>query len=388
MDKRFKKISELLGEYSRGNFERAMALSGKLDEIDAIISGINMLGEELKAATISKNYFNNIFNSVSDMVFILDGKGNIHDMNHPVTIHLGYHKNDLIGKPVNFLQAPDKKSFNQKFLLSVKSTGREIESETYFITSSKNRIPVRVTFSMFTDKTKAPIQILLTAKDISSQIQNENAVIRAIVDTQETERERLAKDLHDSLGQQMSAVKFYISTIAEELSVEEQKSNLLKSKQALQQMIVEMRNICFNLLPATLADFGLITTVKELCHQPEYKGRIHFKIEADPLFPILPKEMEMDIFRVIQEFFTNATVHGAASALSLRFLYFRNKIRIELKDNGKGFDVSKTNYSGRGLRNISSRIKSHEGDVLITSNIGKGTVYKINIPLNKERYGQ
>lgn len=387
MDKRFKKISELLSEYSRGHFERAMALSEKLDEIDAIIAGINMLGEELKAATISKNYFNNIFNSVSDMVFILDSNGKICDMNHPVALHLGYHKNDLIGKPVNFLQAPDKKSFNKKFLLSVKSAGREIESETYFITPFKNRIAVRATFSVFKDKVKTPAQILLTAKDINSQIQNENAVIRAIVDTQETERKRLAKDLHDSLGQRMSAVKFYISTIAEELSGEEQKLNLLKSKQALQQMMVEMRNICFNLLPATLADFGLIATVRELCHQPEYEGKIQFKILADPLFPALPKEMEMDIFRMTQEFITNAIVHGSASMISLRFSLISNGISLILKDNGKGFDVSKINSSGRGIRNVRSRIKSHSGEILITSIIGKGTTFKIDIPRNNERYG-
>lgn len=382
MDKRFKKISKLLSEYSRGNFGRVVGLSGKLDEIDAIISGINMLGEELKAVTISKNYFNNIFNSVSDMVFILDGKGKILDMNQPVTLHLGYHKNDLTGKPVNFLQAPDKKLFNKKFLLSVKNAGKGIESETYFITSSKNRIPVRVTFSIFTDKHRTPAQILLTAKDISSQIQNENAVIRAIVDTQETERERLAKDLHDSLGQRMSAVKFYISSIALELSSEEQKSNLLKSNQALQQMIVEMRNICFNLLPATLADFGLISTVKELCHQPEYGGKIQFKILADPLFPALPKEMEMDIFRVIQEFITNAIVHGKSNKLSLHFKYDSDAIRIVLKDNGKGFDTGRKNYPGRGLRNVHSRIKSHGGEIKIFSNTLNGTAYKILIPFN------
>lgn len=313
MDKRFKQINRLLSEYSRGNFDKKLSLSEKLDGIDAISAGINMLGEELQAVTISKNYFSNIFNAVSDMVFVLDYKGNILDINRSASVQLGYDKEDIQGKPVSFLQAKEK-TFNKKFLQTVKRDNKNIETETNFLTLSKKQIPVHTILTVLRDEAKKGIQILLTAKDISSRIQQENAVIRAIVDTQESERGRLAKDLHDSLGQRMSAIKFYISSMAKSIENEEQKSNLLISNQALLQMIAEMRNICFNLQPATLADFGLITTVRELCHQPEYKGRIHFKIEADPLFPVLPKEMEMDIFRVIQEFFTNATVHGAASA--------------------------------------------------------------------------
>lgn len=387
LDKRFKQISKLLSEYSSGNFDKKFSLSEKLDGIDAIGSGINMLGEELKAVTISKNYFSNIFNAVSDMVLVLDGKGNICDLNRSASVQLGYDKKGLLGKPVSFLQITEKKPFNRKFLRSVKSNNRKIETKTIFQTFSKNRIPVHATLTVFKDKGKKEIQILLTAKDISLQIQYENAIIRAIVDTQEMERGRLAKDLHDGLGQRMSAIKFYISSMAESIKNEEQKSNLLISNQALQLMIAEMRNVCFNLLPTTLADFGLIATVKELCHQPEYREKIHFRMEADTLFPALPKEMEMDIFRVIQEFITNAIVHGGASIISLRFGFISTGIRLMLKDNGKGFDVSKINSPGRGIRNVRSRIKSHSGEILITSIIGKGTTYKIDIPRNNERYG-
>lgn len=382
MDNRLKKISRLLGEYSKGNFNKVITLSGKLDGLDAIISGINMLGEELKAATISKNYFNNIFNAVSDMVFVLDSKGKIEELNKSVTDKLGYNKNELIGKAVSFLQARDKRSFNNNFLSSVKENRKEIEAETYFQTIRKNDIPVRATFSVLKDDAKRRIQILLTVKDITSQIQQENAIIRAIVDTQETERGRLAKDLHDGLGQPLSAIKFYISSLAESAKNKERKLNLLKSNKVMKQMIVEIRNICFNLLPATLEDFGLIPTVMELCHQPVYAGKVNFKVESDPLFPSLQKEMAMDIFRIIQEFITNAIVHGDANSILIRFRAISNKIIITLQDNGVGFDVSKTNYQGRGLRNVHSRIKSHNGEAVITSIRGKGTIYNINIPIN------
>src|SRR5580765_5421954 len=103
MDSRFKKINKLLSEYSLGNFNKKLGMSSRMDEVDAFISGVNMLGEELKDKTISRNYFNNIFNSVSDMVFVLNRRGKIENINHAVTNHLQYSLDFLKGKPINYL---------------------------------------------------------------------------------------------------------------------------------------------------------------------------------------------------------------------------------------------------------------------------------------------
>ena len=85
MDNRFKKLNKQLSEYSLGKFDKKLRLSLRLDEVDAFIAGVNMLGDELKDKTISRNYFNNIFNSVSDMVFVLDKQGKIQNINTSVT---------------------------------------------------------------------------------------------------------------------------------------------------------------------------------------------------------------------------------------------------------------------------------------------------------------
>jgi len=100
VDNRFGKINKLLSEYSLGNFDKKLAMSSRMDEVDAFISGVNMLGEELKDKTISRDYFNNIFNSVSDMVFVLDKDGNIENINHAVTDHLQYDLDFLKGRSI------------------------------------------------------------------------------------------------------------------------------------------------------------------------------------------------------------------------------------------------------------------------------------------------
>src|SRR5688572_3259499 len=98
---RLKKINRVLSEYSLGEFDKRLEISPELDEIDAFMAGINMLGEELKTTTISRNYFNNIFHSVSDMLFVLNEKGEVTDMNNSVCVQLGYSLTDLKGVSIN-----------------------------------------------------------------------------------------------------------------------------------------------------------------------------------------------------------------------------------------------------------------------------------------------
>ena len=222
--------------------------------------------------------------------------------------------------------------------------------------------------------------ILLTAADISFRIKTENVIIRAIIDTQEKERRRLAKDLHDSLSQQLSAIKFYISSTAELVANPEQKANLMKSNEALTEVMADMRNICFNLMPKTLEEFGLVKAVKEFCNQFLYK-KAQLLLKENNTLPELPYALKIDLYRVIQEFISNAINHGRADIINITFDYRKQILKTVLTDNGKGFDIS-LSAMGMGLKNVSSRIKSHNGSLVLKSVVGKGTTYKITIPLN------
>src|SRR5258705_13753009 len=122
MDNRFNKIRRLLTAYSLGNFDRKLAVSRHMDEVDAFISGINMLGEELKDKTLSRDYFNNIFNSVSDMVFVLDRQGKIETINSPVTRLLQYNADLLAGKPISYLLDKPRPGWFNKIFKDIKTS--------------------------------------------------------------------------------------------------------------------------------------------------------------------------------------------------------------------------------------------------------------------------
>lgn len=379
MDKRFKEISSRLREYSLGKFDKTLSISPDLDEFDAISTGINMLGEELKAITISRDYFNNIFNSVSDMVFVLTYKGIIEDANRSAEKQLIYESGGLKGKLFDSLHRGNFSCFNYISRQLKQSTPLRT-NDTILETSDGDIIQVRINAGYFKEGQKRRL-ILLTASDITYQIKTENLIIRAIIDTQEKERHRLAQDLHDSLAQQLSAIKFYISTTAEMVKNKQQKANLLKSNEALTEVITDMRDICFNLMPKTLEEFGLIKAVREYCNKLSDNNKIHFSIEEGRKLPIFFPELEIDLYRVIQEFITNAIRHGSATKISIFFNFQKSILKITMTDNGSGFD-SAVPVNGMGLQNVRSRVRSHNGLLDMVSGIGKGTCYKIIIPLN------
>jgi len=379
MDTRFKEINLRLSEYSIGNFDNNLKISPMLDEVDAISSGINMLGEELKSITISRNYFNNIFNSVSDMVFILNSKGIITDANKSAKEKLRYEGDTLIGKKINEL-VNDTPPFFSNMVSQLKKNDSFINNDSSIYNENGIAIPIKIRASYITNE-KKDNPILLTTSDITDQIKTENLVIRAIIDTQEKERQRMAKDFHDSMIQQLSAIKFYISSTSYLSRSQKLKTILTNSNEALSEVITEMRNTCFSLMPKTLHEYGLVKAVREFCNHSIYSRKTNFIIEQNNKLPDFSSEIKIDLYRVIQEFINNAINHGEASEIRISFYSDKRILNLKLMDNGKGFDI-KQSVKGMGLQNVKSRVKSHNGTLDIVSNIGKGTCYKIGIPLN------
>ena len=384
MDKRIHKINKILTEYSLGKFDNRLELSDNLDDIDAFITGVNMLGEELKDTTIRRNYFYNILNSVSDMVFVLGRSGKIEEVNKSGYEQLECHKESITGSFLDQWQEPGRSSLFSYLLQELEAGKASVTRDSFFLSSTGKRIPVHIFASYLPGDMKKKGSILVTAKDITLQIQSENLLLRAIIDTQEKERQRLAKDLHDSLGQQISAIKFYISATADATEDQRNKDILEKSNEALMKVLADMRNICFNLMPKTLEEFGLLKAIEELCNQPAYASQMRFFNDFSATFPPLKQHIEIDIFRVVQEFINNAIHHGKADKIWMKFHSNRGGIRIILKDNGLGFDLKDVaDASGRGLQNVQSRIKSHNGEVKIKSEKGHGTEYLLTIPINQ-----
>lgn len=380
MDKRLYKITNLVKNYSKGRFDKHLKVSPLLDEIDGCITSINMLGEELKEATISRDYFNNIFNSVTDMVFVLDRTGIINDINLSVVHELKCAKADIKGRSIREFFAPESRPALRSAIkqLRIKDIARVQAAD--FLALDGTKLPVSFNASRLINKERRSSSILLVAKNTTEQLQAENKLLRAVIETEERERQRLARDLHDSLGQKLSSIKFNISTcmVAEDKI---RRLRLLECNEQLVNVLAEMRAICFNLVPKTLKDFGLLAAIKDLCNEIAISSNTTFNITHENLIVELPVDISTDIFRIIQEFITNAQKHGSANRIKINLLYNGSNIIVNLRDNGKGFRQHDLVNTGLGLQNVISRVKSHNGEIKISRGAGKGTEYSFSIPL-------
>ncbi len=382
MDPRFLKINELFINYSQGNFDYRVDLSPELDDIDAFISNINMLGEELKATTISKNYFNNIFNSVSDIIFIMEKNGKMRDINSAGYALFGYcpAKPDEMNM-FDLFQNKDGLTVFQKQLLQSHSV---VNMRTKLKDKNGKAIECMISANKMEDKGVGIVGYQGIIKDMTKEKETENLVIRTIVDTQEQERERFARDLHDSLGQQLSGIKFFLATLKKmDLSSGKKHDELLsKSEAAINNAAVDLRSICFNLMPRALENFGLSHAITELCRKMEAEGSLSFIISISKNFPPLNKPLEIAIFRIVQEFINNSIKHGKASEVKITMKSSSEILNITLQDNGVGFDSTSLNkFEGMGLKNVRSRVGSYNGDVKIESVVNRGTRYYLKIPL-------
>jgi PAS domain S-box-containing protein len=216
-------------------------------------------------------------------------------------------------------------------------------------------------------------------RDISKQKEIENLVIRTIIETQESERINFGKELHDGVGSRLVTIKNMLQGLAFQNEALKANPKMTAVYEALNAAIIEMRNICFNILPKSLETLGLCASVQELCLQNESGGEMacHFNVQED--FPKLNMQLEMAIFRIVQEFISNSIHHGKAREITLDFSYRNDTIYLILKDNGRGFNVNSFPV-GAGLRNIRSRIQSYNGEMNIKSS-SAGTEFIITLPV-------
>ncbi|MBE0637275.1 MAG: HAMP domain-containing protein [Bacteroidales bacterium] len=211
------------------------------------------------------------------------------------------------------------------------------------------------------------------------QIVKERAMrIRSMIDGQESERIRIARELHDGLGQYILAIKMKlerlqgitpgkISTVVEE------------AKHLLGITAKEIRSMSENLIPPVLSEFGLIPAIENLCIEIEK----NVGIKVDFSFPEIEKQcdaqLQIYLYRIIQEALTNIAKHSGASEVNISIGIAQQALQLIIADNGHGFSTSKNHSKGNGLTNMKDRVEILGGNFTIHSD-QNGTKINIIIP--------
>jgi two-component system NarL family sensor kinase len=200
--------------------------------------------------------------------------------------------------------------------------------------------------------------------------------LQAVISSQEEERKRFAADLHDGMGQLISAVKLNLSKDQVE------KKSLDHAVEVLNEMNTEIRNIAFNLMPQVLINGGLTEALKELSARVTRAGKIQMAISEYDVNDILSSDKKVALYRVCQEWINNVLKYSDCSKINVQLVQHEEELVITIEDNGNGFDShSLFNSLGNGWRNINSRLALVNGLIDIDSQPGRqGTTVTISIP--------
>jgi two-component system NarL family sensor kinase len=226
---------------------------------------------------------------------------------------------------------------------------------------------------------KARQEAKLHAQRIAQQEQAASAVIQA----EENERNRIAGELHDGLGQLFSAVKMNLSGISDQLHFKDQHSKEMfdKTLEMVDESCKEVRVISHQMAPNVLLKSGLSAAIRDFISKIDAR-KLKINLETFGLQERLNQNTEAVLYRVVQESVNNVIKHSGASSLDIQLTKDEEGINAMIEDNGKGFDPQFNESSlGMGLKNIRSRVNYLKGTVDFSSEPGRGTLVAIHIPL-------
>jgi PAS domain S-box-containing protein len=375
-------ISSLVTSYALGDFDKRLVVSDRMDKEDALISGLHMLGEVLKKVTISRDFFEVILDTINDMAVVLSPGGAIEFVNQVTNERLGYKKDGLLGKPVDTLCEPSGTSLWRRLRRERGPDGLARVWGLAFLGMDGEAIPVEITARPLPMRGISSVgSVLLVAQDVGPRLQAENRLLRAEIEGRELERRRVARDLHDGMGQRLTAALFLVGAALKEKDEESRLGKLQAVSELLTDMVMTIRSVCTDMESRTLEEAGLVAAIRELAERMTGAGVIRVLVEEGRGLPSLSKALELDLFRVVQEFMTNAVRHGQATRMQVRLRWVEDTYMLDLKENGKGFVVSQVRSGGTGISGMYGRVRSHEGSFELESRPGMGTEAKIRIPV-------
>ena len=199
---------------------------------------------------------------------------------------------------------------------------------------------------------------------------------------EENERKRIASDLHDGVGQTMSAARMNLSALSHSINLEtdEQKNNFDKIKLLIDESCNEVRTVSHNMMPGSLAKKGLAQAVKEFTDKINQQV-LQINFHSDGFDKSTDVNNETVLYRIIQECVNNVLKHAQAKTLDISLIKDKDGISISIEDNGKGFNINLMNANeGIGLKNIKARVAFLKGIVEWQSSPGRGTLVAIHVP--------
>jgi signal transduction histidine kinase len=217
------------------------------------------------------------------------------------------------------------------------------------------------------------------AVDLSQRVARDT--LRRLVEGQELERRRLARELHDETGQALTSILLGLRAVEDASAPDEASRALADLRDLVVATLQEVRRLAVQLRPAALDDFGLVAALERLVQTFAEASGVRVELEAQIGETRLPAEVETTLYRIVQEALTNVVKHAGAANVSILLVRREGGVTLVIEDDGRGFAVGETRADGLGLAGMRERVALHDGRLTIESAAGAGTTLAVEVPL-------
>ena len=330
-----------------------------------------------------RGYTERVLQSLSNYLILCDPEGRMQTVNESLCDSLGYEKGELLGTSLSKIITKDEALNSPEF-----------RGEATLRTKSGRQVDVILSRSIVNDDQGQLNGLVVVAQDISQLKRAEErlrksqrrlkSLLEKLVTTQEDERKRVARELHDGMLQAVIAAELQFKSYLRRGQKKGDLPNPQKLEagiECLSEAVSEGRRLIHDLRPPTLDKFGLVDSVK---HELDKLGRdmscpirVSCRNEAEEI----PQSLENAVYRICQEACNNIRKHSKPTEIQAELIIDTEVLTLTVSDNGSGFDTSVNKPDGIGMKSMRERAELHGGSLSVESTVGQGTTITAILPL-------
>jgi len=324
--------------------------------------------------SLTEGRWQTVFKHMKDIVMVLDRDCRIRVMNHE---QQGFKMDGVIGHSMFEFTPPEYMDMLKKSIATLFKKGTAFEHEAHIPGPDGSVLIYQSSYAPIFDEHGKINEMVVISRDITDMRNTEKRLLHAIFEGQEIERRRLSSDLHDGLGQYISALGFSMYRLEQDCK----KLNITKPDKALsdvQALITragqELKSVTYNLSPQHLEQYGLPIAARDYCRQISALYGLKMSFRTRNIKDRLTPDLEIALYRLLQELLNNIIKHASAQKAEVSIIRAGHLLMLSVSDDGNGIR-SANKKTGLGLQNI------YNGKIIINSKIGKGTGVTISIPV-------
>ncbi|HKZ01760.1 MAG TPA: PAS domain S-box protein, partial [Pyrinomonadaceae bacterium] len=336
----------------------------------------------------SEERYRELFENARDPIYVHDLSGKYTSVNRAAERLSKYPREEILGRDFAEFIAPAHLKMIRAHLCKKLNEEGETTHEIEVITKEGEAVPVEVSSRLIYEN-GVPVSVQGTARDITDRKRAQEAFRQfshQLIEAQECERQRIARELHDEIGQVLTAVRLNLQAVQTACQSATCQPYIDENISVVDEALRKVRDLAFDLRPALLDDLGLIAALRWYVDRFAKRSGIRATVRANPLASEhrLPRAVETTAFRIAQEALTNVARHAQAESVVVELQYESEEVTLRIVDDGIGFNKQPFSLSGAdlGLRGMEERAVAVKGTLEIVPVTPTGTEVRVRLPLS------